>query len=134
NRVREEFNRARDPARLLYLLARCVKNAPRFNRDGEFNQSPDRRRRGMSPARMRRAIAGAHALLGTRARCSESDFETALASATRADLVYMDPPYQGVSGGRDTRYHSGLARERLVLVLADLRERGVNVLLSYDGR
>jgi DNA adenine methylase len=134
NRVREEFNRSRDPAKLLFLLARCVKNAPRFNRDGEFNQSPDQRRRGMHPDKMRREIEGAHALLARRMKATDADFETSLASATRDDLVYMDPPYQGVSGTRDTRYHQGLARERLIAVLADLRDRGVSVLLSYDGR
>lgn len=36
-RIRTEFNKDQDPAKLLYLLARCVKNAVRFNPRGEFN-------------------------------------------------------------------------------------------------
>jgi len=36
-KVRAEFNRDREPAKLLYLLARCVKSAVRFNESGEFN-------------------------------------------------------------------------------------------------
>src|SRR3954451_8713697 len=55
DRVRTAYNREPEPAALLYLLARCVKNAPRFGRGG-FNQSADHRRRGMDPARMRREI------------------------------------------------------------------------------
>ncbi len=42
--IRGEFNNDRNPAKLLYLLARCVKNAVRFNPAGQFNQSPDKRR------------------------------------------------------------------------------------------
>jgi len=51
--VREEFNRTGKPDRLLYLLARCVKAAVRYNADGGFNQSPDNRRMGMAPQTMR---------------------------------------------------------------------------------
>src|ERR1700749_1293029 len=47
--VRNEFNKTRRPKYLLYLLARCVKSAVRYNSNGEFNQSPDNRRRGAHP-------------------------------------------------------------------------------------
>lgn len=134
NRVREEFNAKPDAARLLYLLARCVKNSPRFNREGKFNQSPDLRRRGMHPDKMRREIVGVHGLLAGIAVAIAGDFEKVISKASSDDLVYMDPPYQGVSGSRDKRYYQGLERERLIAVLADLAEREVPVLLSYDGR
>lgn len=132
--VRERFNRAGAPADLLYLLARCVKSAVRFNARGEFNQSADRRRRGTAPARMRREIEGAHALLGGRARAACGDATELIASATPRDLVYLDPPWQGTSSGKDRRYVAGLSRERLVTeVLEPLVARGVPFLLSYDG-
>ena len=60
-RIRAEFNADHDPVKLLYLLARCVKNAPRFGRAGAFNQSADHRRAGMRPERMEAQIAGASA-------------------------------------------------------------------------
>ena len=44
------------PHHLLYLLARCVKASIRYNTDGDFNQSPDNRRKGMHPATMRQNI------------------------------------------------------------------------------
>lgn len=134
NRVRAEFNEQHDPAKLLYLLARCVKNAPRFNGDGAFNQSPDKRRHGMRPAKMRREIEGVSSLLRGRASAHALPFEEALADATSADLVYLDPPWQGTSTGRDKRYHEGLDRERLIAALDDLNRRGVPFLLSYDGQ
>jgi len=133
-KVRDRFNAARAPADLLYLLARCVKNSPRWNRAGNFNQSADHRRLGMHPVKMRREIDGAHRLLSGKTDAVPGDFEQTIADARPRDLVYMDPPYEGTSGSRDTRYHQGLARERLLAVLDDLNRRGVPWLLSYDGR
>ncbi len=134
DRVRRAYNRDGDPARLLYLLARCVKNAPRWNRAGEFNQAADRRRLGMRPEKMRREIAAASSLLAGRTAVLAADFEAALVGAGRRDLVYLDPPWEGVTVGGDPRYHQGLARERLLDALAALDRRGVPFLLSYDGR
>lgn len=134
-RVRDRFNAEGGAARLLYLLARCVKNAPRFNRAGAFNQGADHRRAGMRPEAMRDHIQGAARLLGGgRATVRCADFQDVLAAATPADLVYLDPPWQGTSAGADTRYHAWPTRERLVAAVCDLRARGVPYLLSYDGR
>ena len=134
NRIRDEFNRAHDPAKLLYLLARCVKNSPRFNQQGEFNQSPDKRRLGMQPTKMRRELMGAAGLLAGRTTVVCGDFETIIANATSADIIYMDPPYEGTSTGGDKRYHQGLLREHLIAALINLNKRNVPFLLSYDGR
>jgi DNA adenine methylase len=133
NRVRREFNSDAEPAKLLYLLARCVKNAPRFGPLG-FNQSPDHRRKGMHPEKMRRAIEGANALLDGRTLTFAGDAEACLRAATPDDLVYMDPPWQGTTEGTDKRYHQGFERARLEALLADLNSRGIPWILSYDGR
>lgn len=133
-RVRDSFNEDGDPAKLLYLLARCVKNSPRFNQRGEFNQSPDHRRRGMTPRKMRNEILGVWHLMHDRTRAFGSDFEAALEEAGPEDLVYMDPPWQGTTYGVDKRYHAGVGRERIVAALHNLNDRGIPFLLSYDGR
>ncbi len=132
--IRTEFNRDQDPAKLLYLLARSVKSAVRFNDRGEFNQSADKRRLGTRPARMRGEILAAHALLSGRATASNRDYAQAMAAASRSDVVYLDPPWQGTSGRKDTRYHQLLDLPRLILQLDDLNRRGVRFLLSFDGR
>jgi DNA adenine methylase len=72
--VRDDFNQSRDPVKLLYLLARCVKNSPRFNGRGDFNQSADHRRRGMDPHKMRREIAGVSELLRGRVKILRETF------------------------------------------------------------
>lgn len=132
--VRDAYNLDHDPAKLLFLLARCVKNAVRFNASGAFNQSPDRRRSGTQPARMRAHLLGACALLRGKAEVRDGDYARTLEAATARDLVYLDPPYQGTSGARDRRYLQQLDRERFVADLERLLARGVRVIISFDGR
>jgi DNA adenine methylase len=132
--VRTDFNLDGDPAKLLYLLARCVKNAVRFNDKGEFNQSVDKRRLGTKPDRMSKEIFGAHNLLKGRTHITNKDYSSLLCEATSRDIVYMDPPYQGTSGKKDTRYHQSLDKDRLIGELIKLNSKSVPYLLSFDGR
>ncbi len=134
DRVRAQFNADQDPAKLLYLLARCVKNAVRFNQSGEFNQSPDRRRRGVHPSKMRAELQAAHQLLAGQTVVRPGDLAELVEQATIRDLVYFDPPYQGTSGGRDRRYFTPLDLPRFIQVLERLRKRRIRFLVSFDGR
>jgi DNA adenine methylase len=133
NAIRDRYNREGDPIDLLYLIARCVKNAIRFNRHGKFTQSVDKRRLGMRPAKMTRSILAASDLLRDRVDFVIADFTDTIATASSKDLVYMDPPYQGTTYGRDKRYFAQLEREHLIEALSDLNARQVPFLLSYDG-
>ncbi len=134
NRVRAEFNRTQDPRLFLYLLARCVKGSVRYNADGMFNQSPDKRRHGTLPHTMRTNIYGVSALLKNKTEFSSLDFREVLVKARKNDLVYMDPPYQGVCGERDARYFSGINHEEFVTALVELNRREISYIVSYDGR
>jgi DNA adenine methylase len=132
--VREQFNRTQEPTLLLYLLARCIKGAVRYNQDGLFNQSPDKRRLGTRPDTMRRNIMAVSMLLRGKTVVTSHDFRDVLASADKNDVIYMDPPYQGTSGERDSRYLSGLACDDFVIALDGLNSRGLSYVISYDGR
>ncbi|MBD2299661.1 DNA adenine methylase [Nostoc sp. FACHB-190] len=132
--VRENFNQTNDPKLFLYLLARCVKGSVRYNSDGLFNQSPDKRRKGTQPDKMRKNIEGVSALLKDKCRFTSLDYREVLAEAKSSDFVYIDPPYQGVCGNRDSRYFSGINFDDFVLILEQLNQRGVAFAISYDGK
>jgi len=132
-KIRAQFNTDRAPAKLLYLLARCVKNSVRFNPAGEFNQSPDKRRKGTHPDTMREEILAAHHLLAGKCRAVHGDFLQLIRKARGGDLFYLDPPYQGTSDGRDQRYIAGLSRARIIEGLELLNEKSIPFILSYDG-
>src|SRR3990172_4245730 len=132
--VRDQFNRTRKPHYLLYLLARCVKASVRYNSEGQFNQSPDNRRRGMNPETMRWHILAASQLLKGRTKITAGDYRETLKTVQPEDIVYMDPPYQGVCANRDPRYIGGLDFEVFTATLQELNARGISYILSYDGR
>jgi DNA adenine methylase len=134
DQVRADFNRTGRPDLFLYLLARCVKGSVRYNSQGEFNQSPDNRRQGMKPETMRLQILGASYYLKGKTTISSMNYRDILDKATPADLVYMDPPYQGVCGNRDTRYLQNVQYCEFVQALDGLNRRGIRYLVSYDGR
>lgn len=132
-KVRDDFNRDQSPAKLLYLVARCVKNAVRFNASGEFNQGPDNRRLGLRPEKLGRELKLMSPLLKNRITIVGGDFRRTIAQATPHDVVYMDPPWQGTSGKRDPRYAYLLDLDELVAELEKLNQRNVPYMLSFDG-
>ena len=134
DKVRDHFNRTHDSASFLYLLARCVKAAIRYNSKGEFNNSPDNRRKGMHPDLMESNLLFISELLKGRTTVSSKDYREVLADADRADIIYMDPPYQGVCGTHNHRYWKGIEFEEFVSTLATLNDKDISYILSYDGR
>ena len=134
NKVRNRFNKEHAPGDFLYLLARCVKAAIRYNANGEFNNTPDNRRKGARPAEMRRRLCGTSALLRERTRLTAWDYRTVLDACTEEDLVYMDPPYQGVCGSRDQRYLPKVNHDEFCHELAKLNAQCIMFAVSYDGR
>ncbi|HZP83040.1 MAG TPA: Dam family site-specific DNA-(adenine-N6)-methyltransferase [Chthonomonadaceae bacterium] len=132
--IREEFNRTGRTDCFLYLLARCVKAAVRYNAQGEFNQSPDNRRKGAKPSTIREHIFGASRLLRGNACLMEGPYRASIAQATPLDVIYLDPPYQGVCGKRDPRYINEVAVGEFVSFLQELNDKGLSYLVSYDGR
>ncbi|MFH1523380.1 MAG: DNA adenine methylase [Chloroflexota bacterium] len=132
--VRDEFNKTKRADYLLYLLARCVKASVRYNANGEFNQSPDNRRLGRNPQQMAEDILAVSNLFDGKTVVTSRDYKEVLGLARPTDLVYMDPPYQGVCATGDSRYFSGIGFSEFMQELKRLNQRNVPFILSYDGR
>ncbi|GAA4738909.1 hypothetical protein GCM10023229_17640 [Flavisolibacter ginsenosidimutans] len=132
--IRDEFNQSKKPEYLLFLLAKCVKAAVRYNAQGEFNQSPDKRRLGRNPAMMRNDILRVSQLLKGKTEILSNDYQNVLDGATEWDLVYMDPPYQGTGVNGGFNYAGNIEFENFVVSLVELNSRNVPFILSYDGR
>lgn len=132
--VRDRFNCGeKTPANMLYLLARCVKGAVRYGKSGNFNQSPDKRRHGTNPKTLTPNVYAISRLLKGKTEFKALDYHEILEMARPGDLVYMDPPYQGVSNVRDNRYLAGVPFEEFADALKILNRRGIDYLISYDG-
>ena len=132
--VRERFNNGDEkPANMLYLLARCVKGAVRYGKTGNFNQSPDKRRHGTNPKTLEKNVRAISCLLKGKTIFSANDYHDVLELAKPGDLVYMDPPYQGVTNAKDNRYFAGVPFDEFAQAIEILNRKGVDYLISYDG-
>ncbi len=78
----KDFNRTKDPRLFLYLLARCVKGAIRYNSEGLLNQSPDKRRHGTKPETMRENIFGVSRLLKGKSVISSLEYKDVLSNVS----------------------------------------------------
>ena len=132
--VREKFNSGDEtPENMLYLLARCVKGSVRYGKNGKFNQSPDKRRHGTKPKTLASNVLAISSLMKGKTSFSSLDYRDILEMAKPGDLVYMDPPYQGVSNVRDNRYFAGVPFDEFADSIKILERKGVDYLISYDG-
>ncbi|MCQ2348421.1 MAG: DNA adenine methylase [Paludibacteraceae bacterium] len=133
-KVRDDFNNGNKcAANMLYLLARCVKGSVRYSSSGIFNQSPDKRRMGTTPKNLAKNVYLISSLLKDKTDFTSVDYREVTKSAKCGDIVYMDPPYQGVCSSRDSRYYSGIDFNEFVECIEDLNRRGIDFIISYDG-
>lgn len=136
-KIRSEFNKGkRDAGRMLFLLARVVKGAIRYNSNGQMNQSCDKRRYGTKPEIIEYNAFRISELLKGKTEFYSVDYKDLLNIAEEGDLIYLDPPYQGTSNKmntRDNRYIQGVQFEEFIGVLKKLNEKGIDYIVSYDG-
>ncbi len=127
--ARRRFNEHQSPLDLNFLMRTCVNGIVRFNDRGEFNNSFHLSRRGMAPARFRRALEAWRRVVGKVTFVCQ-DYEATVSEAQAGDFVYLDPPY----AGNRQRYVANLDLERFFGVLEQLNRRNVRWALSFDGR
>jgi len=88
----------------------------------------------MRPDSMKANLPACSQLLRGRTQFTCYDYRKVLKGVCSRDIVYMDPPYQGVCGRRDARYSSQTTFEGFADALADLNRRNITFIVSYDGR
>ena len=119
-------------ARLIFLNKTCFNGLYRVNREGRFNVPHGRHH---NPRILDRdGLREASAALAS-ATIEAIDFADACAHAEPGDFVYLDPPYQPLSGTSDfteyTKDGFGIDEQRRLRdAFDDLTERGVPALLS----
>jgi DNA adenine methylase len=132
--IRGKFNDTHQSEHLLFLLAKCVKAAVRYNSQGNFNQSPDKRRLGRNPQMMRNDILDVSQLLKGKTEIYSADYSFILERATPMDLIYMDPPYQGTGQNGGFNYADKIDIDDFIISLFELNQRNIPYILSFDGR
>jgi DNA adenine methylase len=94
NQQRPTWNAAERAAAFIYLNKTCFNGLWRVNRAGAFNVPIGRYTD--PPICVPDALRAAHAVLAN-AQLVCADYRTAVASASRGDFIYFDPPYDPVA-------------------------------------
>jgi DNA adenine methylase len=119
-------------ARLIYLARFSFNGIYRINLRGYFNV-PYGHKTHLDPCDPDRILAASAALQNTT--LSACDFSSALDSASKGDLVYLDPPYTVAHGSNgflkyNARMFSWKDQERLANYAKNLSDKGCSVIIS----
>jgi DNA adenine methylase len=120
-------------ARFIYLNKTCFNGLFRVNFSGRFNVPFGSHGEGLVVCDRPQILAASRALRGATLRAR--DFEQAVASAVRGDLVYFDPPYTRAHRNNGFVEYNALVfkwpdQKRLAELGAQLVDRGVNIAIS----
>ena len=129
-KIKAAYNARPNGADLLFLCRACYGGVVRFRQADGYMSTPCGIHKPVPPASFARRVSQWHKRTeGTR--FAVMDFEDAMNTAERGDMVYCDPPY---SHSQTILYGAqGFSLERLFDAIVRCKRRGVYVALSIDG-
>ena len=123
--VRERYNREHNPLDFMFIMRTTTNGMPRYNRDGEFNNSFHVTRNGIIPETLEKIIYEWSELLNKNKvefmACSYDEIKP-----KEDDFVYLDPPYANTKG----MYYGTIDYDKL---WDWLRNLPCKYALSFDG-
>ena len=124
--VRERYNKEHNPLDFMFIMRTTTNGMPRYNRDGEFNNSFHVTRNGIIPETFEKIIfEWSHLLKRNNVEfisCSYEDIKP-----TDNDFLYLDPPYANTKG----MYYGTINYEKFWNYLRSLP---CKYALSFDGK
>jgi DNA adenine methylase len=124
--VRSRFNKYHDPCDFMFIMRTTTNGMPRYNSNGEFNNSFHVTRNGIEPLRFEKVLFQWSKILNDKnvkfICCSYDDIQTEL-----NDFVYLDPPYYNTKG----MYYGRINYDNL---WEWLRVQSCDYMLSFDGK
>lgn len=124
-KVRERYNKEHNPLDFMFIMRTTTNGMPRYNRNGEFNNSFHVTRNGIIPETLEKIIYEWSDLLNKNdvefISCSYEDVEP-----TENDFIYLDPPYANTKG----MYYGTIDYDKF---WDYLRNVPCKYVLSFDG-
>lgn len=130
--IRNDYNNTHDPCLFFWIMRTCTNGMPRYNRDGQFNNSFHLTRNGIVPENLKPILdVWSEKLNRHNVEFRNCSYEEILKESQSGDFVYMDPPYMGTGS---SIYFGNFNTDNFFNELRLLNERGVKYLLSFDGK
>jgi len=101
--VRSRYNETKDPLDFMFIMRTTTNGMPRYNKDGNFNNSYHANRDGMHPDRLSGILIDwCHALKSNNVEFINCPY--CEINPEEGDFVYLDPPYANTKG----MYHGAI--------------------------
>lgn len=124
--VRERYNKEHNPYDFMFIMRTTTNGMPRYNNNGEFNNSFHVTRDGIKPETLRQVIfEWSKELNKNNVQFIYQEYQQINTSSN--DFIYLDPPYAGTKG----MYYGTIDYEQL---WNWLRNQKCNYMLSFDGK
>lgn len=95
--VRDRYNKNHMPSDFLFVMRTTTNGMPRYNRNGEFNNSFHVTRDGINPIRFGKVLSEWSALLN-KFGVTFLAYSYEIIKSNDGDVLYLDPPYFATKG------------------------------------
>jgi DNA adenine methylase len=125
--VRKRLNEEHNPLDFMFIMRTTTNGMPRYNSDGEFNNSFHLTRCGIKPRELEQIIRYWHGILkGKNVEFINCSYEN-IQPTNNNDFCYFDPPYANTKG----MYYGTIDYEPFFNYLRNLN---CDYVLSFDGK
>lgn len=124
--IRERFNKYKNPYDFMFIMRTTTNGMPRYNKNGEFNNSFHVTRNGINPKSLKKIILEWSILLN-KFDVQFVNIDYTKIQPTENDFVYLDPPYANTKG----MYYGTIDYNEL---WGWLRNQNCDYMLSFDGK
>lgn len=126
NTIRARYNKERNPLDFMFIMRTTTNGMPRYNSNGEFNNSFHITRDGIIPDKLYKILEEwSYKLNKKNVKFIVSDYKDIIPQEN--DFIYMDPPYANTKG----MYFGGIDNEKLFDYIRNLK---CKFALSFDGK
>ena len=123
--IRKRLNEKHDPKDFMFIMRTTTNGMPRYNSDGEFNNSFHVTRNGIEPFRLEKILKEWNKMLnGHTVEFINASYDTF--SPNENDFCYYDPPYANTKG----MYFGAIDNGRFFSFLSELK---CPYCFSFDG-
>lgn len=123
--IRDRYNKDHDPKDFMFIMRTTTNGMPRYNKNGEFNNSFHITRNGIIPSKLEKILLEWSNILSVKNVVFKSQsFENIISKEN--DVLYLDPPYAGTKG----MYFGKIDYEKF---FEWLRSQKGKYFLSFDG-
>lgn len=123
--VRERFNKYRNPLDFMFIMRTTTNGMPRYNKQGNFNNSFHITRNGIHPNKLKNILIQWSELLNLHdVQFICQDYR--MVKPKQDDFMYLDPPYANTKG----MYYGALEYDEL---WDWLRKCECGYILSFNG-